>query len=335
MVQTTTATRWLTALVLIGVLIASVRAADDPAALGRAVKSVERARRLLQPRRAPAEILSLLDAAAKSLDAVAAPDRPDLIAVDPEADAAGSAKTGEENRRRLKAWRRACDAHRKSVDRLRARWVRVLGEALTIRRIEGGSLDNVHAEVNRRALALLIETGHTAAANLITAALEDEWLYLSRLTLRESIAIHVLAELHKLRSPEAFDWLRRTFVGKERPLLPSVPTNHLARGRESARPPPDMPVYAMQAIARHEGMPGAARHAMVRDLLAAYAPLERRAAHGFEVERWERMRIAVIHATLCQAGDPTDEAGEPLTSMAGLLRWFRGHRSPRQAPWAD
>ena len=91
----------------------------------------------------------------------------------------------------------------------------------------------------------------------------------------------------------------------------------------------------MQAIARHERMPGTARHAMVRDLLAAYAPLERRAAHGFEVERWERMRIAVIHATLIQAGEPTDAAGEPLESMAGLLRWFRAHRNPRQAPWVD
>ena len=291
--------RWLAAAASCCLLLSGARAADGPDPLDRAVAAVDRARRGTQRRNEPATILAALDAAATSLEDIPGPARPELVAVGPEASEKESSRTGEENRRRLMAWRAAYDTHRKRRERLLARWVRVLGEALIIRRIEG------------------------------------EWIHLSRLTAADAMAVHALEDLHKLGSPHIFDWLRRTFVGQERDLIRSVPTNHLMRARALDENPPDLPVLAMQAIARHEHMPGNLRHAMVRDLVAAYAPLERRAAGGFDVARWDRMRIAVLHATLSQAGEPRDEAGELLTTMADLARWFRQHTSPRGEHWTD
>lgn len=330
-----TSGRWIVAVVLIGLLLPASRAEETPPAFDRADDALERAKRVLRPRAEPAEILAAFDAATASLDALAAPRKPELVQVAPDADEAESKQAADENKRRLTAWVRKRNALAKREAGLRAQWVDVLGEALTLQRLLRETQTNVHAEVNRKALALLSETGRSDAAGKITATLEEEWLRFPDFLALSPLVGAALEALSTLDSPEAFDWLRCTFVGKERDL-----PGPLHRGRKRTPPDPtaetvDVPLLALQAIARHEHMPGKPRYRMARDLVAAYAPLEERAAGGQDVRLWDHLRAAAIAATWHQAGEPRDEAGEPLLSMAGLAKWFRRHRDPRNETWAD
>ena len=92
------------------------------------------------------------------------------------------------------------------------------------------------------------------------------------------------------------------------------------------------------AIAQHEGMPGAARRRMVRDILRAYAELEERASEArtrMDVARWEVIGEVAIHAAWRQAGEPTGADGEPLRTLAELDAWFRRNGSRQAEAWQD
>ena len=322
--------RWSGVLLLVGLLPAEARPEDTTASLERAVVSVARAKRILRPGGESAEILRALDEAVERLDALTGPARPSLVL--PEAGTSGE-EAAKENKRRLREWKQEVEAFGRGAEKLRARWVGVLGEAVTLRSSSRASAPNAHAGLNRRALELLVATKRPDAARRITALLETEWMRLCGLVVTNELAVSALESLPLLASPEAYDWLRRTVVGR-RQIAPSNPSPGSAR-RKSGAPQVDVTLLALRAIAAHEDMPGRLRHAMVRDLLAAYLPQARRAADGHDAERWEALRPAVLQAVWRQAGRPTDDAGEPLGSLTRLAAWFRDHRDRRRDPWKD
>jgi hypothetical protein len=256
--------------------------------------------------------------------------------MDPGADKAAQDEIAEENTRRLRAWALRRDAFAKRAEVLRARWVKDLARALSLESIHGPREENLYAEENYRALELLTATGRSDAAGEITTAME-KWLGTRGYSTRTELLLRAFEALPRFKSPDVLDWLRTTFIGREG-VIRRMHFRRPGKGLAEERVLVDPIVLALQAMAEHDDAPGSLRRKLVRDLVAAYAPLEARAlpdsrAHSFLL--WMRVGDAATAATRHFAGEPVDDGGVALSSMPQLADWFRRNRSPGADPWKD
>lgn len=314
----------LLALVLLAL---PVRAGDaEHVTLEKAEEEVEFLHDVLRsPRAVNDQILGALDAVASVLEHL--PPPPALVTVPIPEDASEDRREEleDQNDRAERDWKKALRKHERAVERLRDDAEDLVLDALKETKLSSGS--NVREPVNVRAARLIGTWDDPKVARKVQRILE-RYVLDAKYPVSDRMLEEGFAALAHIGSPTSLEWLVDEFSHTR-----STPEH-----------------YVDQLLAAHKAMllfplaqvAGDLRYDIVEQMLRSYAGVESQAEQSSTDPAlvrarvfWGRIGRGVVSVLQRYAGEPTNDRGVQLATVAEFQNWFRDHKSPRDEVWQD